>query len=101
MNSSIAGSSPPLTAAASSPRPSQSPEPKDRRKGKTVGVAKTEKPNVNTVPTPESSDDEGEEEVYNDELEDEGITAIEGTAASKTYAFDPRVYDLLLTCFVI
>lgn len=101
MNSSFAGSSPPPTTA-SSPRPSQSPEPKGERKGKSVVVAETEKPGANTVPTPEPSDDEGEEEVYNDELEgeDDGITATGGTAASKTYAFDSRVYDLFLTCLV-
>ncbi len=98
LNYSVAGSSPPLTAA-SSPRSSHSPESKGKRKGKLVAVAETEKPDTNSVTAPEPSGDEGEEEVYNDELEDEdeGITAIGGAAASKTYVLDCHVHNLLLS----
>ncbi|KAF9453835.1 DNA ligase I [Macrolepiota fuliginosa MF-IS2] len=87
INSSIAGSSPPVSRAPS-PRSSHSPEPKGKGKQKTkapVVVESTKATSELAAATSEPSDDDGEDEVVNDELEDddEGTAAGEGVAASK------------------
>lgn len=84
INSSLPGTSPPASRA-SSPHSSRSPEPKRKRKGKAVAAAESSRAESGTAATSDPSDDDGEEEVEKDELdEDEGITAVEGAAASKT-----------------
>ncbi|KAJ3564382.1 hypothetical protein NP233_g8325 [Leucocoprinus birnbaumii] len=86
INSSVAGSSPPVSKT-SSPRSSRSPEPQRKRKGKAVAAAVISHAESEAAATSAPSDDEGEDEVEKDELadsDDEGITAVEGAAASKT-----------------